>query len=475
MQDKKWTYYNEFDPAAATWLRELIAAKLIPQGEVDTRSIKDVRADDLRGFTQCHFFAGIGGWSRALQLAGWPEDRPVWTGSCPCQSFSSAGKQKGANDERDLWPVFFELIKACRPEFVFGEQVEAAIKHGWLDRVCANMETEDYTVGAVVLGAHSVNAPHLRQRLYWGATRPADDVSRRCCERGKLGRLAKIYRSESDLSVSVAEPDTRISLAENSASIGCRGRNNADSAGEGWEIQAQGLGDGVGLANTGLLRQTLRQEQTDGNVKCSNVGRMADVSGNGYYRCCQNTDREERKSEERGMLQSSRDCDDIRLADCDSERCDGIGISNEQREEDSEVVRSGEDISVADCFSEGLQRRIPRGENTERTDINRHAGCSGTVGLSGLSPWSDFGLVYCRDGKIRRVPAESLFLSVADGISEGVDESRDSGVLEAERGFPLCKKRRRDRRRTMLLKGYGNAVVVNVAAEFIRAFEEEVK
>jgi len=162
-------YYNEFDPGAAAWLRELIKRKLIPDGEVDERSIADVRADDLAGFTQCHFFAGIGGWSLALRLAGWPDDKPVCTGSCPCQCFSTAGKQKGAEDERDLWPVFFDLIRACRPEFVFGEQVEAAIGHGWLDRVCANMETEGYAVGACVLGAHSVAAPQQRQRLYWGA------------------------------------------------------------------------------------------------------------------------------------------------------------------------------------------------------------------------------------------------------------------------------------------------------------------
>jgi hypothetical protein len=56
-------YYNEIDSFAAAWLRELIKAGLIADGEVDERSIADVRPDDLRGFTQCHFFAGIGGWS----------------------------------------------------------------------------------------------------------------------------------------------------------------------------------------------------------------------------------------------------------------------------------------------------------------------------------------------------------------------------------------------------------------------------
>ena len=67
-------YYNEHDPKAAAWLRALIAAGLIPPGTVDERSILDVKPEDLYDYTQCHFFAGIGGWSLALQLAGWPED-----------------------------------------------------------------------------------------------------------------------------------------------------------------------------------------------------------------------------------------------------------------------------------------------------------------------------------------------------------------------------------------------------------------
>ena len=53
-------YYNEIDPFAAQWLRELINAGAIASGEVDERSIEDVTADDLAGFCQHHFFAGIG-------------------------------------------------------------------------------------------------------------------------------------------------------------------------------------------------------------------------------------------------------------------------------------------------------------------------------------------------------------------------------------------------------------------------------
>lgn len=123
-------YYSEFDPYAAQWLRNLIEEGLIAPGDVDERDIRDVQPDDLKGYTQVHLFAGIGGWSAALRLAGWPDSRPVWTGSPPCQPWSAAGKQLGFHDERHLWPVFFDLIRGCNPPVVFGEQVANGIAVG---------------------------------------------------------------------------------------------------------------------------------------------------------------------------------------------------------------------------------------------------------------------------------------------------------------------------------------------------------
>ena len=160
-------YYNEFDPKAAAWIRELIKEGLIADGIVDERSITDVQASDLVGFAQCHFFAGIGGWSYALRLAGIPDEYPLWTASLPCQPFSTAGKQKGKEDERHLLPHFLELVRQCQPNAIFGEQVEGAIRHGWLDDLQTTMEAEGYAVGHCILGAHSVGSFHQRQRLYW--------------------------------------------------------------------------------------------------------------------------------------------------------------------------------------------------------------------------------------------------------------------------------------------------------------------
>ena len=157
-------YYNEIDPYCVAWLRNLIAEKLIPDGDVDDRSIADVRPIDVKGYTQCHWFAGLGGWGGALRLAGWPDHREVWTGSCPCQPFSLAGKQGGFADERHLWPFFGYHIKVCRPAVVFGEQVASASQ--WLRLVRGDLEAMGYAVGAIPVEAASASADHLRDR-YW--------------------------------------------------------------------------------------------------------------------------------------------------------------------------------------------------------------------------------------------------------------------------------------------------------------------
>ena len=172
-------YYNENNPFLAQWLRSLIAADLIAPGIVDERNIEDVRATDLVGFTQCHFFAGIGGWSLALRLAGFGDDRPVWTGSAPCQPVSIAGRRKGAADPRHLWPTFHRLIAERRPPRVFGEQVASDLGREWLSRVRLDLEGSGYAVGAADLCAAGVAAPHIRPRLYWVAHADAQHVAAR--------------------------------------------------------------------------------------------------------------------------------------------------------------------------------------------------------------------------------------------------------------------------------------------------------
>lgn len=160
-------YYNEHNAYCAQWLRNLIAKGLIADGDVDDRDVRLVKPKDLRGYRQVHLFAGIGGWAYALDLAQWPRDREVWTGSVPCQPFSSAarGRAAGADDPRDLWPVVKRLLAARQPATFFGEQV--AHGAGWLARTCNDLEEMGRDFGAANIPACSVGEDHARPRVYY--------------------------------------------------------------------------------------------------------------------------------------------------------------------------------------------------------------------------------------------------------------------------------------------------------------------
>ena len=204
-------YYNEIDPYAADWLRGLIKAGHIADGVVDDRSISDVRPEELFEFTQCHFFAGIGIWSHALRSAGWDDERPVWTGSCPCQPFSQSGTRKGVLDERHLWPHWHHLIEECRPSTIFGEQVASKDGLGWLDLVQADMEGADYAFGAFDMCSAGFGAPHIRQRLWFVAD--TDHA-------GPQGRVSGRSDSEREDQHGHAGRDGTVGGLDNSISLG---------------------------------------------------------------------------------------------------------------------------------------------------------------------------------------------------------------------------------------------------------------
>ncbi len=165
-------YHNEIEPFARKWIRELMREGAIPEGDIDGRDIRDVCAADIIDYTQVHLFSGIAGWSYALDLAGWPVSREVWTCSCPCQPFSQAGSGAGFADERHLWPSAFWLIEQCRPATIFGEQVASPLGRAWLDLVFSDLEGIGYACGAALLCSAGVGAPNERHRNSNGAGLP---------------------------------------------------------------------------------------------------------------------------------------------------------------------------------------------------------------------------------------------------------------------------------------------------------------
>ena len=391
---KKWNYYNDFDPKICEWARELIRAKLVPDGEVDCRSIIDVQPEDLAGFSQCHFFSGVLGWPLALRLAGIPDDYTLWTGSAPCQPFSAAGKQKGTEDERHLWPEFYRLIQACRPPLIFGEQVASSLivgpsgkaklgagkeaEEAWIDRVFADLEVAHYTCGAGDIPAASVGAPHIRQRLYWVADSNGKQI------------------------------------------------DATDARG----LHAESIGSGI----AGGLGDAYRAGSQPGRQAAPANGYGCAVVANGsveWMEYAESDGREQRRTESGGRGVASG-CGVSGMGDAES------GEQRWQRESIKGVRRSGE--------------------------------------AGGPGAWSNFDLVPCLDGKSRRI--EPRTAEVAARISESLVRRGDLGASQIEaiaqevaETFPLIQGATA---RVMRLRGYGNALTVPVAAEFIQAFFETI-
>ena len=423
---KPFHYYNEWDQKTAAWLRELIRRGHLPDGIVDERSITEVAPEDLKGFTQHHFFAGIGGWPLALKLAGWPAYAPVCTGSPPCQPFSVAGKRGGRDDSRHLAPAFLDLIAELRPPVIFGEQVSAAIKELWLDALFVELEEEGYACGSAVLPACSVGAPHKRDRLFFGAIDLADLVSDGLERRlrgwadkewqtirrppGRGGAAGDLPNSEH-----LQRPQPVSRLRAGGTVPGGRDEDAHPPAGH--------RGDG-GLANT--------NGNSDSRTVAGSAGKTTRLSG---------VDR----TKFTGAGESRRTGTDVlqRMANGDDDR---------QQSGTRGGGRSGPSRSVDDAGRRGSSCQLP-----DTADGTGLAGIEGTVigelsegygevyACSGLpdqdhGAWSNADWLLCRDGNFRPV---------------------ESGTFPLANGVPA---------RVVRLRGYGNAIVPQVAAQFIRNF-----
>jgi DNA (cytosine-5)-methyltransferase 1 len=256
--------------------------------------------------------------------------------------------------------VFFRLVKECRFRVIFGEQVPAAIGKHWLDGVFADLEAEGYACGAVVLGAHSVNSPHRRQRIYWMADPNSDGSREGRINNGEVSGLSEAQ---------------------------CESEFGAALLGRGGDACRMVQSIGAGLEG----------HSGDGNDG-DESGRVA--------------------SGEAGSTTATGDTGGL---------ANSISLGRERRKNPGRPA--GKDESIG---REGMP-------NAQCCDDALKAGF-----------WDNSHFILCRDGKHRRVPVESEIQPLASRL-------------------PYKLGRRRSARNP-ILRGAGNSIIPQVAAEFIKAY-----
>jgi DNA (cytosine-5)-methyltransferase 1 len=369
-------YYNEIDPFAVAVLKRRIADGSLPPGDVDDRDIRTVQAADLRGYAQVHLFAGIGGFGLAVRLAGWPDDRPLWTGGYPCQPFSVAGVRRGMSDDRYLWPECARLLGALeeRPAWCLFENVDGHRDLG-LDRTLFDLEALGYAGRPFWIPACAVGAPHDRMRVWIVAKGLDDATGARCAGPGRSEAVAEVWRETWRGEPAGRGGDGRIAVADAEGERKHRSANAARTAGRSGAENARVVG---ALADApGLLGRAVVGDEPDGDVS-GGTGELADA-GDGQL------SKPQRRAQRR-----------------DGARSTGSPVG--------ELVNS-----TRDGWGEGW------------AEPGVWGGRSTTACASGADsdPWGHAVWVECADGKLRRTePGLGL---LAHGISERVARLRALG------------------------------------------------
>ena len=399
--------YNEIEPYAAAWLVNLEQAGHIAPGRVDDRDIRVIQPEDVAGAAQFHAFAGVGVWSHALRLADWPDDVPVWTGSCPCQPFSVAGKRRGTADARHLWPEWFRLIRECLPPVIFGEQVASPDGRNWLDAVSADLEALGYAVASADLCAAGVGAPHIRQRLYFVAIAGGERRERLSVQLrpwGQHSQESEAARRRSLNSVAYADGQRRNSRPTASGAPQRSGSGIAD----GLEVGSLANADSERLTGFGGGEQDRPPRSSEsGASQCGAIGCMEHPTGNGLNQ----------------------------------------GGSSAQRPPGQGGARPADVGLVGDAGRERSGRHAgavprPEGESEGEGGAARHLPDELVPSGPTRGFWADADWLPCRDGKAR--PVEPGSFPLAHGATARVGR----------------------------LRAFGNAIVPQVAAEFIGAAME---
>jgi len=361
-------------------------------------------------------------------------------GGIPCQPFSLAGKQKGKEDDRHLWPYMYEIIKHKKPTWVIVENVGGFVNVA-LDDVCLDLETEGYATQSFIIPACGVEAPHKRDRI-WILGKNVGDTT--------VNGRTKDKPSEEEGRVVGQSEEGRVLESEGTSD---RGASDVDDSKRNEHIEEIRGGDG--------------EERED----------------------------EKRQGEEDSTSRISSGASGLRVPDQEHEGSRDVADSNSGHDNgEKEEVRTrgqasddgstgGGTEDVADTDVEGLQRRENSGDTQEvgqkskqliagrnsKQDVPYSGGERGRSGQTDRQDAEDVGEL-TGSQEHREGNAESRLGGMVDGLSSRLDGHYG---FEVEPDIPRVAENIPDR--VNRLKSLGNSIVPQIIYHIGMAILEEEK
>ena len=246
-------------------------------------------------FTFGSLFAGIGGLDLGLERAGmvckwqveiepfcqkvlakhWPDVRryedvkecgkhnletvDLICGGFPCQPHSVAGKRRGAEDDRNLWPEYLRIVTELRPNWVLGENVPGIISNAYIDTVLSDLEGAGYACTAVGVPAIALNAPHRRQRI-WIVAHSSEERAWNIA-----GEIGANSRGKSRRDEQALRQDNREDGTNRTYSTSCTAADMAHSGSARCNTEDWG---GFVCHTNGDCESKVRQEQQQSRTEC---------------------------------------------------------------------------------------------------------------------------------------------------------------------------------------------------------------
>ena len=362
------------------------------------------------------------------------QDFDLICGGIPCQPFSVAGKKKGKEDDRHLWPYMYEIIKHKKPSWVIVENVGGFVNVA-LDDVCLDLEAQGYATQSFIIPACSVEAPHRRDRI-WILGKNLENP-------GRPLRQGGIEQGENADEVGQGDADqlersggTSRSDVANSQLKGLEGQHGDSSSQRGQD--------------EGSLSGTEGSSRTDEDVSNSSGQRLEGHRGEHGLREASEEEQTSRSSQEQDVSHAKeldRDVDD----NGHSGQCDGQQRQGLQGELGGASSNRAEDVANTERLRQQGQGEHERPSNTKK---DREGQASGTDDGS--------------QGQTGQGHTEPGVGGMADGVSARLDRhlgfEREPNIPRVATGIP---------ERVNRLKALGNSIVPQVIHNIGLAILEE--